>query len=241
MVKKDLRSRYKGSFLGFLWTFVNPMLQLLVYSIVFPYILKNTEENFPLFLFIALLPWIMFAGSIQTATTCIVSNGNMVKKVYFPRQVLPLSVATTHLVNYLYSFAILIPVLLIFKIPLSFRAFSIIAPIAILYLLSIGFSLLLSSLYVKFRDLEHIISIITMAWFYLTPIVFPISIFPDDVAAWIGINPLVAVVEAIRNPLLYDKVIDFQTLGYPLIFAIVTLLIGAVVFSIQQKSFAEEL
>lgn len=241
LVKKDLRSRYKGSVLGFLWTFVNPVLQLMVYSYVFPKILRNTEENFPLFLFIALLPWMMISGTIQTSTTSIVSNSNLVKKIYFPRQIIPFSIATTNLVNYLYTFIILIPILLFSGIKLSYTLIFLVAPIFLMYLISLSLGLIFSALYVKFRDLEHIISIFIMLWFYLTPIVFPTSIFPDTMIDTIRLNPLVSLIDFIRDILLYNKSPNFTDLLYPLGFSVVFMIIGILVFSLTQKSFAEDL
>ena len=94
-VKKDLRSRYRGSILGFLWTFINPLMQLVVYSVVFKRLLRATEDNYAMFVFTALLPWLYCVSSIQASTTCIVSNSNLVKKIYFPRMILPISVSTT--------------------------------------------------------------------------------------------------------------------------------------------------
>jgi ABC-2 type transport system permease protein len=241
LVRKDLRSRYRGSFLGFLWTFVNPLLQLIVFSFVFPVILKNTEVNFPLFLFVALLPWMMITGSVQASTTSIVANSNLVKKIYFPRQIIPLSITTANLVNYLYTFIILIPILLLSGINLSYEIVYLILPIVIIYVISFSLGLIFSSLYVKFRDLEHIIGIFIMLWFYLTPVVFPTTIFPENILRYIRLNPLVSIMDFIRDILLYDTTPKFNTLIYPSLFAIVTLVIGILVFSVNQKSFAEEL
>src|SRR5665647_3718938 len=103
MVRKDLRTRYKGSFLGFLWTFINPLLQLLVYTAIFSTIMRINIDKFSMFLFVALLPWIFFSTSIQASTSIIISNKELVKKIYFPRVVLPISVVVSNLMNLIFG------------------------------------------------------------------------------------------------------------------------------------------
>ena len=240
-VKKDLRSRYRGSFLGFLWTFINPLMQLVIYSIVFPFLLRMKEPHYSMFVFVGLLPWIYFVSSIQMSTTCVVGNANLVKKIYFPRMILPISVSTTGMMNYLFGLVIVFPALLITGVKLT--PYALFLPVVMLvnYLFTTGFCLLLSGAYVFFRDLEHIISIVTMGWFYLTPVVFSLKIFPEYVQTILKFNPMTQFVMAYRNVLMYGQ---FPS---PLGFSCVTILsvaiffFGAFVFSKLQKSFAEEL
>lgn len=240
-VKKDLRSRYRGSFLGFLWTFINPLMQLVIYSIVFPFLLKMQEPNYPMFVFVGLLPWIYFTSSLQIATTSVVSNGNLVKKIYFPRLILPISVSTTGLMNYVFGLIIVIPALLITGIKLT--PFALFLPVVMLvnYIFTTGFCMILSALYVYFRDLEHIVSIITMAWFYLTPIVFNLKIFPEYAQKILQFNPMTQFVTAYRNVLMYGKLPDAVGFGLVTIFSVGIFLLGLKIFSKLQKNFAEEL
>ena len=116
---RELRTRYKGSFLGFLWTFVNPLLQLLVYSLMFPFLLKVSEKNYTMFLFVGLIPWGFFSTSIQGSCNLIVGNSSLVTKVYFPREILPLTYILSGLCNTVFSYMIVFPMLLIFNIPLT--------------------------------------------------------------------------------------------------------------------------
>lgn len=240
-VRKELRSRYKGSFLGFLWTFVNPLLQLTIYSIVFPLIMKNNQENYPMFLFVALLPWIFFTSSIQIATTSIVGNANLVKKIYFPRIILPLSVVGTNLMNYVFGLIIVFPALLITGVSLTLNVFWLPVVLLVEFIFILSLALICSSLYVRFRDLEHIVGILTMVWFYLTPIVFPIDIFPQEVADAIAYNPMVPIINAFRDVLLYGSAPDWGALSYSLIVGLVLIIIGLVTFQKCEKTFAEEL
>ncbi|UHA71653.1 ABC transporter permease [Paenibacillus sp. 481] len=241
VVRKELRSRYKGSFLGFLWTFVNPLLQLIIYSIVFPFILRNNQENYPMFLFVALLPWIFFTTSIQGATNSIVGGANLVKKIYFPRMILPLSVVCTNLMNYIFGLVIVFAALLITGIDLTLNVFWLPVILAIEFIFILGIALLFSALYVRFRDLEHIVGILTMVWFYITPIVFDMDIFPEKIADLIGYNPMVPIINGFRSILLYGTQPDWGTLLYSLGVGLVLLVIGIFVFQKCEKTFAEEL
>ncbi|MBP1157472.1 MULTISPECIES: ABC transporter permease [unclassified Paenibacillus] len=241
IVRRDLRSRYKGSFLGFLWTFVNPLLQLIVYSIVFPYILKINQENYPMFLFVALLPWIYFTSSLQGATTSIVSGANLVKKIYFPRMILPLAVVGTNLMNYIYGLIIVFSALLFMGIELTMNVLWLPVVLLIHSIFILGLALIFSALYVKFRDLEHIVGVVTFVWFYLTPIVFPITIFPDNIAETLGYNPMVPIINSFRDILLDGKQPDWSSLSYSLIVGLLVTVIGLIVFRKCQKTFAEDL
>ncbi|SEB28287.1 ABC transporter permease [Paenibacillus sp. 276b] len=240
-VRKDLRSRYKGSFLGFLWTFVNPLLQLAVYSIVFPLILRNNQENYPMFLFVALLPWLFFTSSIQGATTSVVNGANLVKKIYFPRIILPLSVVCTNLMNYIFGLIIVFPALLLSKVPLTFNILWLPIVLIIEFIFALSLSLIFSALYVRFRDLEHIVGILTMVWFYLTPIVFAIDIFPKIVADIVAYNPMVPIINAFRDVLLYGNAPHWPSLLYAFTVGCILLIIGLTIFLKLEKTFAEEL
>lgn len=241
IVRKDLRSRYKGSFLGFLWTFVNPLLQLIIYSIVFPYLLRSNQENYPMFLFVALLPWIFFSSSLQGSTTSIVGSANLVKKIYFPRAILPLSVVSTNLMNYIYGLIIVFPALLLTGVNLTFHVFWLPIVLLVAFIFTLGLSLILSSLYVKFRDLEHIVGILVMVWFYLTPIVYSVDIFPANIVEIIGYNPMVSVINSFRDILLYGQSPDWASLTYAFLIGVIVLLVGIIIFRKFEKTFAEEL
>jgi ABC-2 type transport system permease protein len=241
IVRRDLRARYKGSFLGFLWTFVNPVLQLIVYSIVFPFLLRIEQENYPMFLFVALLPWIFFATSIQTATTSIVSGGSLVKKIYFPRLILPLSVVCTNLMNFLYCLIVVFGAIFVTGISLSLNVLWLPIVIVIEFIFILGLSILLSSFYVKFRDLEHIVNVMVFVWFYLTPVVFPMKIFPDFMIKILSFNPMVPIIESFRNVLLFGNPPIWNQLGYSVVLGLILLIIAVAIFTRNEKFFAEEL
>ena len=240
-VKKDLRSRYRGSVLGFLWTFINPLMQLVVYSVVFQRLLRSTEDNYAMFVFTGLLPWLYCVSSIQASTTCIVSNSNLVKKIYFPRMILPISVSTTGLINYIFGLVIVFPALIITGVKLT--PFVLLMPVimAVQYLFVTGLCMMLSAFYVYFRDLEHIVGIVTMVWFYLTPVLYNINIFDGTFKKVLMFNPMTQIIMAYRNVLMYGTYPNATGFLGVTGASIIVFIIGASIFSKLQKNFAEEL
>ncbi|WKV08521.1 ABC transporter permease [Thermoanaerobacterium sp. CMT5567-10] len=241
MVKKDLRTRYRGSFLGFLWTFINPLLQLVVYSIVFSTIMRMNIYNFAMFLFVALLPWIFFSTSITQSTTIVMANSNLVKKIYFPRIILPISVALTGFINMLFGFIIVFIALFIFKIHLSYSI--VLLPIVMIneLVFVIGLSVIFSALNVFFRDLEHILGIVTMAWFYLTPIVFPINLVPERYFKLFFLNPMTSIILPYRDILYYGLWPSKKSLLLIFLMSICFDVFAFILFDRLQRRFAEEI
>jgi len=179
LVKRDLKGRYKGSVMGFLWTLLNPLLQLMVYTFVFTIIMPSGVEKFYLFLFVALVPWLFFSSCLGTGTTVIFAQQEMVKKIYFPRQILPISFTISQFVNMLLSFVVIFVVVLFSGVKVNLLGVLCLPVVMIVqFVLCLGITFLVSALTVYFRDLEYILSIISMAWMYLTPILYPIENVP---------------------------------------------------------------
>ncbi len=240
LVRKDLRTRYKASVLGFLWTFLNPLLMLIVYSIIFPYLMRIKVDNYAMFLFVALLPWLYFATTLQSSATSIVANSNLVKKIYFPRQIIPLSLAVSGLINLFLSYLIVVPVLLVARIIPTLNVLYFPIVFIVEFLLVTGFTLFLSSLTVYFRDLEHIIGIVLLAAFYTTPVLYNIEMLPDKFQRLVLINPMSTIVISFRNIFYYGAPPNFVSLGYVAIFSIVLIVTGMALFQKLQRRFAEE-
>lgn len=241
MVEKDLRTRYKGSFLGFLWTFINPLMMLVIYSLVFPYVMRVQEKNYAMFVFVALLPWIFFSTSLQISASTIIANGNLVKKIYFPRQILPISVAIGALMNYLYGLIIVFFALFIVGIKLTWLVIYLPLIIILQFLLVVGFGLIFSTVNVYFRDLEHILGILLNAWFYLTPILYPTSLFPKHLISILYMNPMTPIILATRDIMYHAKMPDLNQLLYVLVFALAQVFFGIILFKKYEKGFAEEI
>jgi len=243
LVRKDLRGRYKGSVLGFLWTFINPLFQLIVYTIAFSFVLSSPVEKYYLYLFVALIPWIFFSSSIQGGSSSILSAKNLVSKIYFPREVIPVSYVTSCFVNMLLTFIIIFIVVIISGVGLNIKAIACLPLIMIVeYLMALGLALLFSAVTVFFRDMEHILSIVTMAWIYLTPVLYPIEMIEDpDIRRLFYLNPMTSVIIAYRDVLYYARVPELSTLLTAFLFGIASLVIGELVFSRLKRNFAEVL
>lgn len=242
LVKKDLRGRYKGSVLGFLWTFINPLFQLIVYTIVFSKILRNDVPRYYLYLFVALIPWIFFSSSITVGAASIVSQKDLVKKIYFPRMVIPISYVTSCFVNMLLCFIVIFAVIIVSGAGMNLVAILTLPIIMIVeYIFSLGMAMITSALTVYFRDLEHIMGIVSMAWMYLTPIIYSKSIVPPRYLKLYNLNPMTPIIDCYRT-VLYDKQVpDLSTLLWAAGLGAFFLIFGAVIFNKLQKHFAEEL
>ena len=241
LVKRELRSRYKASFLGFLWTFITPLLQLAVYSLVFSKIFVSTADNFIVFIFTGLLPWNFFSSAINVATGSIVNNSNLVKKIYFPKIILPISVVCTFMMDYIFGLIILIPALFISKVTFTFNMLWFPVILLIQMLFTLGLSFALSAWFVKARDVQYLVSVIMMLWFYLTPILYNIDSLSDILKKILILNPLTSIIISYQNIFVYGKSPYFTGLLISCIISLVTFVIGIIIFKKNEKSFAEEL
>ncbi|WP_394884861.1 ABC transporter permease [Clostridium butyricum] len=241
LVKKDLRTRYKGSVLGFLWTFVNPLLQLVVYTMVFSVIMKVNVDKFYIYLFIALVPWIFFTSSVQGSASSIIANKDLIKKIYFPRIIIPISIVNAAFMNMIFSMVVVFIALIISGIGVSEYIIMLPIILGIEYLFTLGFSFIVSALNVYFRDLEHILGIVIMAWFYVTPIVYTSDMVPSDYSWILNFNPMVPIMQVYRDILYYKQMPDFNGLGIIIISSVIMIIIGYCIFQKLQRNFVEEL
>lgn len=242
LVKRDLKSRYKGSVLGFFWMFLNPLLQLAVYTVVFSTIMRTGIEKFYLFLFVALVPWIFFSTCLSGGTTVIFSQQDMVKKIYFPREVLPLSFTISQFVNMLLSFIVIFVVVLCSGTPLVPAALAYLPAVMLIeFVLALGITYIVSACNVYFRDLEHILGIVSMAWMYLTPILYSVEMIPKQYLQLFYFNPMTFVIIAYRDILYYGKPPQMDTLANAAVMGILSIVIGHLVFGRLQRHFVEEL
>lgn len=242
LVRRELRGRYKGSVLGFLWTFINPLLQLLVYTMVFSVIMHSNIESYYIFLFVALVPWIFFSTAVQGGSTSVINSADMVKKIYFPREVLPISCVTSAFVNMILSFIVVFAVLIVSNFGVNLKALLYMPIIMIVeYIFSIGIALLVAGLTVYFRDLAYILGIVTMAWQYLTPVMYGTDMVPEDLLPIWRLNPMTPIIDAYRNILYYKEIPQLSSLVQATVIGVIFIMIGYVAFRKMQKGFAEEM
>ena len=242
LVKRDLRGKYKGSVLGFMWTFVNPLLQLLVYNMVFSIIMRAGVEKFYLYLFVGLIPWLFFSAAITGGSTCIIAQKDLIKKIRFPREIIPISYVTSQFVNMLLSFIVVIIVSVVSGVKLTVGGILCLPVIMLVeYMMALGIALISSSLTVYFRDLEHSLAIVAMAWLYATPICYPETMVPEKYLSLYRLNPVTPVVNAYRDVLYYGKTPDLTTLLLATGIGLITIILGVLIFGKLQRRFAEEL
>lgn len=240
-VKKEVRGKYKNSFFGILWSFFNPLLQIAVYAVIFPLIMKNNIDNYVVFLCVGLIPWTFFTtATVQSAATFL-ANGNIVKKVYFPREILPISVVCGTLVNFVISTLIIIAISLIYGMGLSW--YFLLYPIIVFiqFVFQLGISLIISAITVYFRDIEHFIGIAIQVLFYATPIVYDAATIPANFQFIMKLNPMAHIINAYRSIFYYHRSPDWTSLGIMLLISLVIIFVGYAIFKKLQKRFAEEL
>lgn len=245
---RELRSKYKRSFLGWAWSLVTPLATMLVYTIVFSLFLKASPlpgvhhlRVFALWLMCGLLPWTFFTTGLMGSMGSVVGNSSLISKTYFDRRLLPAATIGAALVTHFIEMGLLVVVLAGFGdweavafIPL------VILFIAIMTLVALGTGLLVSAINVYFRDVEHFMSIFIMIWFYLTPIIYPIA-YAKKYGKFIKLNPMTEGVNCFRAVLYYGKFPTAVDFGYFTGFAVVVFLVGWTVYSRLQGGFAEEL
>lgn len=240
-VKKEVRAKYKNSFLGVLWSFLNPLLQITVYAIIFSMILSNKQEHYAIFLCCGLIPWTFFSSAINKAAFTFVENGNIIKKVYFPREIIPLSVVTSEAVNFLISTIIIIAFVIFGGVGLS--KYIIYYPIVMIaqYLIILAISLILSSVCVYLRDLQHFIGVALQLLFYSVPIVYSSDSIPANFQWILKYNPMAHIINAYRDIFYNQTMIDMKMIGIIIVVGIIGCIVGYKIFNKLQKGFAEQL
>lgn len=241
-VKKDIRGKYKASFLGVLWSFINPLLQVLIYAIVFPYIMRIQQENYLVFLICGIIPWTWFTTTISSGTACIVNNSDLIKKVYFPREILPISVVTSGMVNFAISCIIILMFVLIGKVGISWHLVFLPMIMILQYIISLAFIFFTSAIDVYIKDVEYIIMFIVNLLFYATPILYTSKLFDGSRFAFIfKINPMAHIIEAYRDIFYSHQIPNIRNLLILFAIGIVLLVIFYNVFKKLEKRFAEEI
>lgn len=240
-IKKDIGGKYKNSFLGVLWSFVNPLLQILVYAIIFPLIMKSDIENYVVFMVCGLIPWNYFSTVINRSSFTMIENGNIIKKVYFPREILPISVVTSETVTFLISSILIL--LFAFGYGLGITINIVFYPLVLVvqYVMLLGISLIVSSVTVYFRDLQHFIGVLLQLFFYATPIVYAVDVIPANFRWILKFNPMTYIIEGYRDIFWGQTAPDISTLLIVLAIGIVLCIVGYLIFNKLQKRFAEEL
>lgn len=251
LVSRELKARYRGTVLGFLWSFFNPLLLMTVYTVVFGFILKpkdlsigDTPWLYALYMFCGVLPWTWFSSSSLESANVLMINGNLIKKILFPAEILPVVTVTSNLVHFLFG----LPILLIF-IPImgkSFTLWILFLPVVILvqYVFCLGLSLLISSLTVHFRDIKDILANLLTFWFFSTPIIYSLDLpaikKSHFLKVLLNLNPMTHIIRGYQSCVFYGELIHWKKLGITLLAGLLFFVIGYYVFDRLRDSFSEE-
>ena len=198
---RDLKTRYRGSVLGFLWTFLNPLLLMVIYSLVFSVYMRVEIRAYPIFVFAGLLPWIWFSSAMLGGASSIVDSGSLMKRVPFPPQILPAVSVTAALVNFLLALPLLLVFMVIWGFPLGWSLLMLPVPIAIQYVFTLGLTIMLSMLTVRYRDLQQLLGNLLTLWFFLTPVLYPTSLVPSQFHGFLMLNPMAILVGSFQDTL----------------------------------------
>ena len=239
-VKKEIRGKYKGSFLGVLWSFLNPLLQVLVYAIVFPYIMRIKTPNYLQYLIVGIIPWTFFTTVLNQGMIAVRMNAGIIKKVYFPREILPISVALSGLVNFFISCIIILLFCIFGGLGVSWHL--VLLPIfaIIQFFLTLGIVLALSAINIYIKDIEYIVQFFINMMFYGTPILYSAELFPERIRWVLYLNPLTEIIDAYRDIFMYHKLPELLPTLYLLGITVVLFFIGLAIFRKLEKGFAEE-
>ena len=251
LVVRNLKVRYKNSALGFLWSLLSPLGMMMVFTIVFTFMMpNNTIKKFPVFVLCALLPWNFFRDSITRCIASIVSNASLVKKVYFPREVLPLSVVLSNLINFSLALIVLFGMLFVFRVRLT--TWALLLPLVIFtqLLFTLGLGFMLATANVFYRDTAMIMDVAMMAWFFVTPIFYPIDILPQQRILF-GLDLNIHRLTYILNPMA-SLIATYRVILYhgarpapdfflrTFVTSLATLVVGYLIFLRHSRVFAEE-
>jgi lipopolysaccharide transport system permease protein len=246
LVARELKARYRGSVLGFFWSFVNPLLTLLIYTFVFTVVMPGARPNelqpYALFMFCGILPWTWFSSSLLEAANVLIAGGNLIRKVLFPAEVLPIVTVLSGLVHFGLGLPILAAFLVYYRVPLDAGDLPWFPVIVFLQLLlTTGLALLVSSLTVHFRDVRDLLQNLLTLWFFATPIIYPLSVAPPNVQRLLNLNPFTHLAVAYQDVLFRPgPFVERWRLGVVAAEAVAIFLIGYFVFDRLRDTLAEE-
>ena len=232
---KDLQVRYKRSALGFLWALLNPLLMMLILTMVFSKLLP-AQEHYSIFLMSGLLPWTFFSQALSYSADSIVTNGDLLKKVYVTKSVFPVAATLSNVINFVLSMIPLVFLLLVMRFPFHGTWLYIFVPFLSLLLLSLGFGFFFAMANVFFRDVAHILQVILQAWYFLTPVMYPIEIIPQQYRRLMQLNPMLYPVNGFRLAIYYGLLPSPQSMAASLVGGALACYVGYRVFRKYQDT-----
>jgi ABC-type polysaccharide/polyol phosphate export permease len=246
MVGREVKARYKQSILGYFWVILNPLAQMLVMSFAFSVILRiptNASSNIPysIFLFVALLPWNLFATSLTSATSSLVNSSSLITKVYFPRTILVLSTVIAKIIDFLFASTILIVYMFAYHIPISLNILWIFPIFLIQQIFTLGLSLFFAAANLIYRDIQYLLNMLVLLWMYATPVFYPADLVPEKYRIVFQLNPMAVIINAYRQTILGGGAPNYSSLLIALLLSFIVLLLGLAYFKSREKIFADNI
>lgn len=237
LIKRDVKLKYRRSVLGIFWSFLQPLFTMIILTIVFSQLFKSNIENYPVYLLTGKLVFDYYAAGTKAAMGSIISNASMIKKVYIPKYMYSLGVIFSNMVTFFMSLVVLFLVMIATQAPFTIFILSALVPILLLVMFTIGVGLIVATLTVFFRDIEHLYGVFLTMLMYATPIMYPAEIVPESFR-WIQtLNPLYAIIELFRDSVLNGAYFDPGQLLFGTVSAIVSLALGIALFYKYQDRF----
>ncbi len=234
---KELKLRYKRSALGFLWALLNPLLLMIVTTLVFSTLLKMSIQHYAIFVLSMILPWTFFSQSLSYAAESVVGNGDLIKKIRVAKVVFPLAAVASNMINLLLSLIPLILIVLVMRHPFYITWLYLPVPLLALTIFTIGATFFFATANVYYRDVAHILQVILQVWFYVTPILYSIELFPAQYRWIFRLNPLIFVMNGFRLSVYYGLLPTAQSIVASFVCAFLALFIGFAVFRRYQDQF----
>lgn len=239
LIQREIKARYKQSIIGYFWVLLNPLAQMAVYTFVFSIVFKFPSEiPYPLFLFSALLPWTFLQTAISSGTSSLVVNDILLKKVSFPREIIPYSSVFAKLIDFLFASAIFVFMMIIYKIPFADTALLFIPLFLIQLVLTTGIVLLLSAFNLFYRDIQYLTNLVLMIWMYITPVVYPLSLVPNRYVWLYKLNPMVGIIEGYRSAL-FGFTLETTIIYWSAGLSLCIFIFGFIIFKRTEKVFAD--
>ena len=241
LTKREIKQRYKQSILGYFWVILAPTMQMVVMSFVFSFVFRSAEIGvpYPIYLFAGLLPWNLFSQSLTSATNVLVSNAGLIKKIYFPREILVLSTILAKNIDFFLSSLIFILMMVIFRIPVTVNIIWFIPIILIQNLFTYGLSLLMAAFNLFYRDMQYLLNLVILMWMYLTPVMYPVEIFPEQYQWIFKVNPLAVMINAYREVILAGGSPNLASLGIAVLMSALLVAVGYNIFKKLEGQFAD--
>jgi lipopolysaccharide transport system permease protein len=206
LVRRDLKARYRGSVLGFLWTLLNPLLLMAIYSLVFSVYVRVDIPHYPVFVFAGLLPWLWFSSALVSGASSIVEGGGLIKRVAFPPQILPAVAVTAALANFVLALPLLVGFVIAAGLPVGRALLALPVLIAIQYVFTLALALALGLASVRFRDLQHLLANLLTLWFFVTPVLYPPAFVPEAFRPLLWLNPMARLMAAYQDAIYHARV-----------------------------------